>query len=83
MTDLLTTPEDIERRVRAVGMSVAEFCRRVPMHVSTFQRWKNDKAPTLPLYRKACATVLEIEHRYAIEVMKRREPATVPQDAAE
>lgn len=83
MTDLLTTPEDIERRIRAVGMSVAEFCRRVPMHVSTFQRWKNNKAPTLPLYRRACAAMLEIEHRSAVEAVERRDPTRVPQDAAE
>jgi len=69
MSDLQTSPAEIERRVRAVGSNLREFCRLVPMRESTFQRWKNETfVPGLRLFRRAIAQLEDMERDHAESV---------------
>lgn len=52
MQDMLT-PADIEAKASAVGLTMAEVCRRAGIAHSTFTRWKAGRTePTLDVYRK-------------------------------
>lgn len=52
MNELLT-PEQIEARAEAAGLSMAEVFRRAEVAPSTFTRWKANKTePTIRVYRR-------------------------------
>lgn len=39
--------EDLEARVRAAGLTIAEACSRAALHPTTFSRWKaSEKNPS-------------------------------------
>jgi transcriptional regulator with XRE-family HTH domain len=58
MADLLS-PQDIERLGAAIGLSVADICKRARVAHSTFTRWrKGDTEPTLDVYRRFRDVVL-------------------------
>jgi hypothetical protein len=40
MSEHLLSPADIEARARAVGISIAEVCRRAKCAETSFHRWK-------------------------------------------
>lgn len=61
MDDLETTPHDIEKRLRAAGSNLRQFCRRLGIWPSTFTRWKNGSPPSLALFRRAIALLDDIE----------------------
>lgn len=53
-TDLLS-PEDIEARARAAGITIADACKLAEIAFSTFYRWKTGKTnPSVEVYRRLC-----------------------------
>lgn len=57
MNDLLT-PEDVEAKASAAGMSIADICKRADVAQSTFSRWKAGKtSPTLTIYKRIVAVL--------------------------
>jgi transcriptional regulator with XRE-family HTH domain len=53
MEDDLLSPEEIERRVAAIGGSLREICARAGIAHTTFYRWRSaETQPTLDVYRR-------------------------------
>lgn len=49
----LSTPRDIEREAKKVGLSITDICKRAGIQYSTFSRWKSGKtAPNITTYAK-------------------------------
>ena len=54
MTDLLS-PEEIEARAKAAGLTIADACKHAAIALSTFYRWKTGKThPSVDVYRRLC-----------------------------
>lgn len=52
MSDLLT-PQDVEAKARAVGLSIADVCKKANVAQSTFTRWKRGvTSPTLAVCKR-------------------------------
>lgn len=68
MSELLT-PEDVEARAQAAGISISTICQNAGIARSTFTRWKRgDTQPTLAVYlriRDALPPITEPQERVA------------------
>jgi predicted transcriptional regulator len=54
----VVSPDEIEAKAKAAGLSIAEVCRRARVAQSTFSRWKVGKTkPTLGVYQRLCEAV--------------------------
>lgn len=53
------SPQDVEAKARAAGLSITDVCKRADIAQSTFSRWKAGKtSPTLTIYQRIEAALL-------------------------
>lgn len=56
MIELLSSDE-IVRRAKERGLSIAQVCRLANINQATFQRWKNGAKPQIDTYNRVIAVI--------------------------
>jgi len=63
MESTIPTPQEIEARAKALGLSTPALCKAAGIAPSTFNRWRNGKTDPLKPFRQLVATLEKLESK--------------------